>query len=159
MPKKPNPLATFRVYPEGRFLYAEVNIWPNKTAMYRYNPLNRNHSASCKGTVVYNVPSKKSGKPVRRDGIFAELNFHRNAIGVEVVAHEMTHATFCWAERVKLPLEKITDEQNWKTGRKKAQALKTDGPEERFCYALGIMTRQFTQKCYDLGFYKEVVQS
>ena len=149
---------TFRVYPENRSLYAVINIWPTKTAMYRHRPLGRDYQATTKGVMVYDVPPAKSGKPTRKRGLFAEINFCRACLGIGVVSHEMTHAAFCWAERRGLPLETVYSAQNWKANRKRNSTMKLDSVEERFCYALGEMCRQFTQRCYDLGLYREVVQ-
>lgn len=153
-------LISFRIYPENRSLYAQVNIWPTKTAMYAHKPLGRNHEASCSGQqLIYVPPKSKDPKQRRRKiGLFAELNFYRARLGVEVISHEMTHAAFCWAERRRLNLANAIGEHNWQI-RKHDAVLDQDGTEERFCYALGQMVRQFTQKCYDLGLYKEVVES
>lgn len=146
------PTARFRVHPEGKYLYALVNIWPTKDAMYDHKPLERNHEACCTGQEVF-IISDQSGKLARKDGQFAELNFCLDRLGVGVVSHEMTHATFCWAERIRLPIQEIKDHSLSKT----SGILAQDGPEERFCYALGEMVRQFTKKCYDLKLYKDIV--
>lgn len=143
------PTARFRVHPEGKYLYALVNIWPTKKAMYDHKPLDRNHDACCSGPEI----NLHTGRLVRKNGQFCELNFCLDYLGVGVVSHEMTHAAFCWAERVKLPIHEIKDHPLSKTSGLLAQ----DGPEERFCYALGEMVRQFTQKCYDLKLYKDII--
>lgn len=147
------PLLTFRIYPEGSYLYAEVNVWPTKKAMYGYKPLNRNHEASCTGTTLYRVSKKQRGRPqrTRKTGLFAELNFYRGYLGVGCVSHEMTHAAFSWADRVKLPLSEISESPLSKT----SGILPRDGAEERFCYALGEMVRQFTKTLYAKGIYRE----
>jgi len=147
---------TFRVYPEGRFLYAEVNIWPTKKAMQNHVRLpGRNYDACCGGREAYLASADGS---TRRTGLFAEANFHRRKIGVEVVSHEFTHAAFSFAERRKLNLSSAISEHKWGKGRSR-KILDRDGVEERFCYALGQMVRQFTQKCYDLGMYEDVIES
>lgn len=94
---------------------------------------------------------------MRKTGLFAEANFHRRRIGIEVITHELTHAVFAFADRRKLPLAETVN-KDWRTGTK-GQVMDQGGPEERFCYALGQMCRQFTQKCYDLGLYHDVVTS
>jgi len=146
------PLLSFRIYPEGRFLYAEVNIWPTKKAMYEHKPLSRDHEASCTGSTLYRVAKKRRGKRqrIRKAGLFAELNFYRRYLGVGVVSHEVTHAAFSWADRVRLPLSEISDDL---PGSQTSGVLPRDGAEERFCYALGEMMRQCTQKLYDKGIY------
>lgn len=155
MKKKPTVKpVTFRLYPEGTFLYCEVNVWPAKKAMREYNPLPGKYAASCGGRDQYIIPPKGKGR-MRKTGLFAEANFHKQCIGIEVVSHELTHAAFAFADRRKLPLEQ-TLAKDYQMGGSKA-VMDQDGPEERFCYALGQMCRQFTQKCYDLGLYQDVV--
>lgn len=94
---------------------------------------------------------------MRKTGLFAEANFNRKRIGIEIVSHELTHAAFAFAERRKLNLGEAVDKE-FRTNSSKS-TMDIDGPEECFCYALGVMCRQFTQKCYDLGLYAEVVES
>lgn len=156
--KKAEPI-TFRLYPEGRFLYCEVNIWPTKKAMHQHLPLTGNTVASCGGRTSYIAEPKRKGRPqrLRKTGLFAEANFHRKQIGIEVVSHEMTHAAFAFADRRSLRLDQVLDKQYTKGGRNNVMDL--DGPEERFCYALGQMCRQFTQKCYDLGLYQDIAST
>lgn len=149
MPTSP---ISFRIYPENKYLYAVVNVWPTKLEMYDHKPVDQGYDACCSGEEVF-IASDHTGKLVRRNGQFAELNFCRGYLGVGVVSHEMTHATFCWAERVKLPFNEIKDHPLVKT----SGILPQDGPEERFCYALGEMVRQFTRKCYDLKIYKDPI--
>jgi hypothetical protein len=158
MKKQVKPIS-FRVYPERSFLYCEVNIWPTRKAMHAYLPLGPKTVASCGGRESYVVQPERKGKKqtMRKTGLFAEANFYQTEIGVEVVSHEFTHAAFAFADRRRLPLHQVMDKQFTHSGRK--NTLDLDGPEERFCYALGQMCRQFTQKCYDLGLYNKVVQS
>lgn len=139
---------TFRVYPEGRFLYCQVNIWPTKRDMLKHTRLPRNTAASCGGRESYKVSATGT---MRKTGLFAEANFHRGEIGIEVASHEMTHAAFAFAERRKLALAETMDKQFVPNGR--FNTLEFDGPEERFCYALGQMVRQFVNACYDKELY------
>lgn len=89
---------------------------------------------------------------IRKTGLFAEANFHRKEIGIEVISHEMTHATFAFADRRKLPLAETINKKFEKNGR--FNVLGLDSTEERFCYALGQMVRQFVNKCYETGLYE-----
>jgi hypothetical protein len=109
--------------------------------------------ASCGARECYTVEPKRKDRPqrVRQTGVFAEANFYRARIGSEIVSHEMTHAAFAFAVRRNLRLDEAMEKQFTQNNRKKT--LDLDGPEERFCYALGRMYRQFVQKCYDLGLY------
>jgi hypothetical protein len=150
MKRKPNkPLATFRVYPAGRYFYAIVNIWPNKKAMYTHRQLQRDHEASCTGQEAYLYSGRKKERKV---GLFAELNFHRRFLGAGCVSHEMTHAALSWGGRVRLPLASIVDDNPFRaTGH--GGVLAQDGAEERLCRAQGEMVRQFTERCYKLRIY------
>lgn len=140
---------SFRLYPEGSFLYCEVNIWPNKKTMQAHTKLpGHNYEACCGGREAYRIPAK--GR-MRRTGLFAEANFNRHRIGVEITSHELTHAAFAFAERRKLKLEDAVGKSFHEGG--SLVVMEHEGPEERFCYALGQMCRQFTQRCYDLGIY------
>jgi hypothetical protein len=151
--RKPSkPLAIFRVYPAGRYFYAVVNIWPTKKAMYQYKPLQRNHEASCTGQEVYTYSSKSKW---RKTGCFAELNFYKGFLGVGCIAHEMTHAALSWAGRARLPISEIVNDNPFRASdHVRVRVLPNDGTEERLCYALGEMVRQFTDRCYKLGIYK-----
>lgn len=122
-------LISFRVYPENRSLYAQVNIWHSKNS----SPLSRRHAASCWPCESYRVtPQNKA----RKQGLFAELTFYRERLGVGVISHEMTHAAVLWARRRGL----IDD-------------VSENPAEERFASAVGEMCRQFTQRCYELGLF------
>lgn len=145
--KKIKPI-TFRLYPEGSWLYAEVNIWPTKKAMYQHKPLRRNHEASCTSTTLIQFSESKR----RKLGLFAELNFYKRYLGMGCITHEITHAAFSWADRVKLPLNEISD--NPLSQATTGSTLPQDGPEERFCYALGEMCKQFIDHAYRLGLYE-----
>jgi len=141
---------TFRVYPEGSYLYCTVNIWPNKKAMLDHTRLpGRSYDACCGARETHEVlPNGRT----RRTGLFAEANFNRHKLGVGLTAHEFTHAAFVFARRRKLTLTEAANKQ-FRKGRNRT-ILAGDSPEETFCYALGEMCRQFTLKCYALKLYK-----
>jgi hypothetical protein len=135
---RPLPVpARIRVYPENRSLYARVNVWPDQQAMYRHRPLDRDHSGSCTGQEQWRRSGKKSG-------LFAEVNLHAHALDIETVAHEMTHAAWRWAKRV-----------GWSQENGDPDSHDCSNAEERFCYALGRMVRQFTDRARALGLYTE----
>ncbi len=144
--RKVKPI-TFRLYPENASLYAIVNVWPTKKAMYQHRPLQRNHEASCTDTTIIRCFNGKQ----RKLGLFAELNFYKRYLGMGCITHEITHAAFSWADRVKLPLSEISD--NPLSQATSGAVLPQDGPEERFCYALGEMCRQFVNRADKLGLY------
>lgn len=145
---------SFRVYPEGCYLYCEVNIWPTRKDMRNHTRLPKDTVASCGGRESFVVQPKRKGKrqQMRKTGLFAEANFYKDEIGIEVVSHELTHAAFAFADRRRLPLAETVDRPFVPNGR--FNTLDTDGPEERFCYAQGQMVRQFVNKCYEVGLYQ-----
>lgn len=143
------PLLSFRVHPDSKFYYCEVNVWPSKKAMYAHLPLQRNHEAACGARESIDVfPSGRT----RRTGLFAEANFYRKRLGVEIISHEFTHAAFAFAERKRWDLNAALNHDG-----QAGETMDRDGTEEMFCYALGRMVRQFTAKLYEQGFYGDVV--
>lgn len=131
LPVKP---LTFRLYPEGSFLYCEVNIWPNKKTMQTYTRLRGKYEACCGGRLSYMIPARGKGR-MRRTGLFAEANFNRNRLGIEIMSHELTHAAFAFADCRKLNLNDALDKSFHEHG---AQGLMDrDSAEERFAYVLG----------------------
>lgn len=142
---------SFRVYPDGKFLYAEVNIWPTKKAMQDHMQSGRGYTAICTTMERINRQGRKLGQ-------FCEINFYRGALGVGVVSHEMGHAAFSWAARRGIPIREVYEtnakehSEIWQHQRH--NKIAPDGnPEERIVYVLGELCRRFTQKCYDLGLY------
>lgn len=66
-------------------------------------------------------------------GELGTLFFHRNAMGPEVVAHELGHAALSWAKRRRVD-PRVT--------RKRASVC----PQEKFCEVLQRLTGQLYQK-------------
>lgn len=124
-----------RIYPENRALYAIVNVWRTESDMYRHRPLDRNHSGSCTDTEGWHAGKKRPQ--------FAEVNLHRGALDSETVCHEITHAAWAWARRV-----------GWAMEEDRLRATDASESEERFCYALGRMVRQFVDRTWALGLVK-----
>lgn len=134
---------TVRLKPEPRSsLYVLVRVWPTKKAMLAH--LNQTHhrgnkrgkaSRRTEGTcsTVYRIKVSKSGRS-RRSPCVAEVNLHRGRLGIEVITHELFHATMGWAKRVKLALEQV-DELSRGTEL-----------EERIAYVHGTMNRQFVDR-------------
>lgn len=151
--RKKKPLHTFRVYPEGTFHYAEVLVWPDQESMLKNGY--RTEEIADSNVEGYCVPTRKwkvsaNGK-CRKTGVFAQVNFFVGCLGMEVVTHEFTHAMFCWADRRELDLSKIPIQSG---GWNDTGTLPVDGVEERCCYALGKMAKQFVQKATKAGLYK-----
>jgi hypothetical protein len=150
--KKVEPV-TFRIYPDGKWFYAVVNIWPTKKAMQDYKQCGRGYTAICTG-----MEGIRNG---RKTGQFCEINFHRGGIAIGVVSHEMGHAAFNWAGRRRISMSQVMDanvhafQQIWQNpneGKHKVQP--NHNSEERVVWVLGEMVRRFCNKAYDLGLYK-----
>lgn len=139
------PILSMRVYPEGRSLYYLVNVWPTKKAMQEHcrtvnGYVGRNYAALVNS---FHVSMVGSNGRTRTGPIMGEINFNRKALGGEIVAHEMTHAALGWARRIKLNFDGILTQSGGACC----------ANEERFCYALGSMARQFINRAYEIGIY------
>jgi len=84
------------------------------------------------------------GRPPRKSGEFCEIECHRIGLNIEIIAHEVVHATFRWADRVGLtvPVDRDDDHPD------------CSDEEERFCYALGRMTNTFAWQLRRRGVWK-----
>jgi hypothetical protein len=132
-----------RLYPERHSaLYCRVTVWPTKKAMREY--LNeRYRSASRSGHFgrrtegacsITETRTYQKGRPTILDREFAEVNLWRGKLGIEIVTHELFHATMAWGKRVKFPFARLgTTELGQKD-------------HERITYAHGEMCRQFTAR-------------
>jgi len=131
----------FRLYPENRSLFCPVHVWPDKAAMLAYFRRDRGKrfaeahadaAAVASGREVYRV---LPGKPMRKTGEFCEINCHRGELTEEIVSHEVAHAALRWRSRVGLAVGRDDDFGGHED---------VSDAEERFCYALGRMVKQFT---------------
>jgi hypothetical protein len=137
-----------RVYPEDGALYATAYIWPTKRAMRAYARrtwgMRDRFGAYCQSfTKLKVLPTGRT----RTSPQFAELHFARTQMGSETVAHEFTHAAWAWARRVGWTADMDALAVGQMLGRYET------GSEERFCYALGAMVRQFVERAYKAGAY------
>lgn len=116
-----------RLYPE-RSLYYLVLVWPDFKSMQarvdKYGGNNRRSFGGC--TVTYKGKQR----------IIGEVNLYRGQLGVGLVAHELTHATWGWARRVNLEVAKRAG-------------------EERFCRVLQRMLNHYVARAWKLGLYQE----
>lgn len=136
---------TFRIYPEKGTRYALVTVWPTKRAMQ--NAMRRGGSrpgrhtqAFCTGVEVIQI---RKGRPQRKLGIFAEVNFHRNRLGMEVITHELFHATIAYGRRIKFDWSRLGDDD----------AVNKD--EERLTYVHGVLCREFVVRAQAAGLYDD----
>lgn len=133
---------TFRLYPEGRYRYCLVKVWPNHRTMVPYlmglHPARRGEYRSTQGLHTSTERWKHAGDRLRKSGIFGELNLHRGRIDTEIASHEIAHAGIAWARRVRInPIS--PSGQQWESA-----------DNERFCYAMGRMMAQFSNHAHRL---------
>jgi hypothetical protein len=120
------PLSTFSLWCDGRYRI-KVIIW-NTIAQLR-----RSYRATLgPGRAADQVTAAcySDTRPLR-GSLVAEVHFAKAYLGVGMVAHELSHATFRWMEKRGFPVSGI--KPVWKCNR-------TD-PEERFCYCLDRLCR------------------
>lgn len=144
MPRKQALPVRIRLYAEPKSsLYALVNVWPSRAAMYAYGK--RAHitmSPDCLGTCSRrHIVSYRDGGS-RRLPIFAEVNLFRPRLGMEVVTHELFHATIAWGDRVAFRWPVLSE-----TGGVTPE-------EERLTYVHGRLCRQFVDRAYAVGLYQ-----
>jgi hypothetical protein len=137
-----------RAYPEGGSLHVTCYVWPTKRAMRAH--ARRTHGPRGKFGAycsTYRRVKVRADGTIRTSPQFGEVHFSIRQMGSETVTHEFTHAAWGWARRV-----------GWKPEPEGAmvgrfESGEDDVNEERFCYALGAMVRQFIDRAYRLGLY------
>jgi hypothetical protein len=131
---------TFRLYPEPGSRFVVVRVWPTKRAMAAHRK-RRNHrplggEASCTQVTA----TRYGGTRPRRLGIVAEVNFHRRALGMEIVTHEMFHATIAWGRRAGFDFSRLAVDY-------------VNADEERLTYVHGRLCRDFVRRAEAAGLY------
>lgn len=87
----------------------------------------------------------KRGQRTRNTGEFATVCFWKGEMGGGLVAHELLHATFCWARRKRMDFTAI--------GAQAVETIPRDHPEESITTAHGQMVASFVDQCYQRGLY------
>jgi hypothetical protein len=72
---------------------------------------------------------------------FAEVNLYRDRLTMEIVTHELFHATMAWARRVRFPVARLVA----------ADAVNDD--EERLTYVHSTLCRRFMVRATAAGLY------
>ena len=154
-----HPLAILRLFPEHKSrLYARVRIWRTVKDFQRARPdLTRDARGCCTGHQWY-----KNG---RKLPIFCTVELIQSYLGAGCTAHELTHATIQWAERIKLKPEAIFEDARrwgkWRDGRPDVtigQVMNYGCAEELFCYAMGEMYRQLVTQLYRRKLFKQILR-
>ena len=137
----------FRLYPESpRGLYVLVTVHPTKQAMRAHARRNREDKETQSGRTAAYIACWKTivfrpGKPTRTKPIFAEVNFHRGRLGMEVVTHELFHATIQWGRRIGFHFGRLDADDS------------INDDEERLTYAHGSLCRAFMHRATAFGLY------
>lgn len=146
---KPDPVATFRVYPQHPSrLSAEVSVYRNLADMRAgvraldRLPSSGNYPAvssrkligHCVGCTERALKTHRIATP-----IFAYVYLAKTELGLGVIVHEATHAALRWLQRKEI--EKLH------TG----LLGYSDENEEAFAYAVDCMSRQIVSECRKRG--------
>lgn len=140
----------FRVYPESRRgHYFDVEIHPTVTSMRKAASVAGGAKANFDGALAvvrgFNAGHYTAdGRKVWRKTL-GTMFFHKARLGVEVIAHESTHAAFRWMEAQKFNAAEDAAERG---------DTNCSDSEERFCHALGNIARQIANECHDRGLYE-----
>jgi hypothetical protein len=138
----------FRLYPERATLYARVQIWPTKAAMlahlnsnrhpYKGNRFSRHVLGACSRNMIWHVSEKGVA---RRQPCFAVVNMFRARLTMQIVTHELFHATLAWGYRIGFPFFALDDDYG------------VTEMEERITHAHSELCRQFMVRANDAGLY------
>ena len=132
----PRPVR-FRVYPERRSrLYFGVVVWPTLKSMRVATATSRSRGA----TMRWETLSFRKGTQ-RKDPIMGEIHLSKRHLTMEVLTHELMHATLTWARRKGLQEGLLNNDCEQRT-----RSL-----EERVCYAHGRMGRDLVARCIEKG--------
>ena len=116
-------------------IYVRVQVWPTKRdflahineAPYTTGPFGRRVQGTC---TRYQVVSCRNGR-ARRSPCCAVVNLWRGQCTIEVVTHELLHATFAWGYRTGFDFSALSTD------------LGVMPPEERLTYAHSTLVRDF----------------
>lgn len=139
---------TIRLYPVKKSsLFVRVLVFEHRRTMLRFAKEERvvgmeSAGAWCQETHVIAI---RKGKPDRRRPVVACVVLDKAKMGIGVVAHELFHATSCWARRVGI---------RWECGKEDGVGtFPPNHPEERLAMIHYHLVTQFCRRAYALGLY------
>lgn len=136
--RAPAPIARFRLYPERGARYVLVQVWPTRQAMRDHlagwmpRPSLRYTEATCTGTTVQRY--RASARRWVTIGQVAEVNFYRELLGMEVVTHELFHATLAYGRRIGFDWTRLGADDS------------VTAEEERLTYVHGRLCADFVRR-------------
>lgn len=134
LPKRPL-LASFKVFPKGRWFHFRVFVWKRRRDMLV--ALHKGHIADiahCEAICVSNTVYACSNGRSRMTGLIGQIHFHRHSFMMGVITHEAGHAALAYCRRARVsPVEP-------------GDGVKASRGEETFCWVLGNVARQIVLK-------------
>lgn len=143
----------FRLYPEApRGLYVLAMVHPTLKALRKLLRQHGVDGSEAEGACIgMRIDSYRDDRAPRVVPCCAEVHFWRGALGTSVITHELLHATFAWAARVRVPFHQL---ETWGARLEGGSASVSDA-EERLCYAHGRLCRDFVLRATAAGLYAE----
>jgi hypothetical protein len=143
--KPPDPICSFRVYPNEKGLYFRVFVFETVREMYRWG------KACCFEFAgeydACTVPYKSYPKASRRvSPELGQLCFAKPHLGAGVQAHEAAHAALTWLRR----LGRVKEDEVVGLPNDNAP----DGTEELYAGAVGEVARQLNAEFTRRGLYE-----
>lgn len=138
------PPHRFRLYPETGSLYVVVNVWATRKDLLRYSDeddakVGPKTDATAHGLEIIDF---KRGHHARKHPVFAEVNFYRGRLGIEVITHEFFHATMAWGRRVGFNFQRLGDDDS------------VNADQERITYVHGRLCRAFVNRATAAKLYE-----
>jgi hypothetical protein len=132
----------FRLYPRKKpGLYFVAHVWPDLAAMVEYLELTYYKDCGAADVKACCVPirlwSHYEGGRKQKQPFCGELHFSKGWFTATTTSHEVTHATFAWAQRIGLKV-------------KEAVGRDVSESEEQIAEALGFMMGQLNYHAYRL---------
>lgn len=138
------PLVKYRISCENKSLYFTVCVWRTLREFRLSNPGNSHALGLCRSHMRMRIYKSRPDRLLPECG---ELHFAQYHLRIGIITHEFTHAAIEWAARTGV----IPDFS--KLNRDQHCTLRRHSNEERFCYVLGNMVKEFIRRCYDDGVF------
>lgn len=136
-------IAKFRLYPEAPHgLYVLVTVWPSREELHANCSCieKGEHEGCCSGLTITSFPE---GGPPRTAALCAEVHLWWEKLTMQVITHELFHATMAWARRIRFRWQRLGDDDA------------VNDEEERLAYAHGRLCRDLVLRATAAGLYEE----
>lgn len=136
----------FKIYPESRNgQWWRVIIFDNKKSLLSY--IKERDEEIGSRTYDESIEALTSawktykGRKLVKKKQLGHILFYWNGFGTETVTHELGHAALFWAQANKIDPKKLYLNSG---------VARLNSAHERFCYALGRMSKQFWKRYYKI---------